>query len=104
MTLQQQAACAVDQGFQDRCRLAVYKGATDIVGEDTSSMSAEKASKRYLLGMKVLAGGPNILTVFYRAVATQVGDVADPATIVDGDINTAVSAVWDDIAGVKYGE
>ena len=104
MTLQQQAACTVDQGFQNRCRQAVYKAATDIVGEDTSGMSAEKALKRYLLAMKVLAGGPNTQTVFCRAIATQVGDVADPATIIDGDINTAVSAVWDDIAGVKSGE
>jgi hypothetical protein len=105
MTLIQQADTSENADFQRRCRQSVFRAATEIVGEDpaTTGFSADKTDKRHSLGVGVLSGSQN-LACFYRAVATQVGDVADPSTIVDGDINTAVDAVWDDIAGVKYGE
>lgn len=106
MTLVQQDATAQDATFRGRVQQSVYRAATQIVGEDSSAtgFSDSKTAKRHVLGVTVLSGQRRVLESFFRAVATQVGDVADPATIIDGDIDTMVDSVWDDIAGVKYSE
>lgn len=104
MTLQQQADTAIDTAFRSRVELATVGAAVDIVGEAQGGASDALHDKRHNLGVKVLRADKGIIDVFIKAVSTQVGDVADPSTITDGSIDTQVSAVWNDVAGVKDGE
>jgi len=102
MSLQQISDTAGHQGFRIKVQAALYKAAVQVVGESTAAMSVAKASKRHTLGCSILSGGP--LESFVRAVASQIGEVADPATILDATIESSISAVWDDMAGVTNTE
>ena len=105
MTLQQIGTTASDNTFKAKVKAAVYKAAIAIIGEDPATLnSTSQASKRHTLGQRVLQDHNSVLENFYYAVATQVGEVADPGTIADLDIDNAVSALWDDVAGVTYAE
>ena len=106
MSLQQQADVAVDPLFQGRCKSSTFRAANAIVGEDwqTLNYSQAKATKRHQLGVDVLGGSQGAMQSFYSSVAAQIGDVADQSTLTDGQIDTAVDSVWDDIAGVTFEE
>lgn len=104
MSLQQQADVSQDALFQGRVRMSTYRAANAIVGEDwhTAGYSEAKANKRHDLGVLVLSGSKSALTSFYNAVAADIGNVDDQATLTDMQIDTSVDSVWDDIAGVSY--
>ena len=91
-----------DGYFVNRVEASMLKAAVAIVGEDGYGVSASKTHKRHTLGVKVLSGG--FLIAFTKSIASQVGDVADPNTISDTSIDSATSAVWNDIAGIKFDE
>jgi hypothetical protein len=76
----------------------MFKAALQIVGEATGTMSSAMFTKRHNLGCGVLNGG--YLDSFAKALASQIGEVADPSTILDATIESAISSVWDDVAGV----
>ena len=99
MTLAQQAAIISDVDFIGRVRQSVTSAALSIVGE-AESASAVVDAKRHDLGVKVLNMHIPI-DAFIQAVSSQVGDEDDQATITDVAIDGAVSAAWNDIAGVK---
>lgn len=78
---------------------AIMKNATLIVGEDASGTVA---AKRHTLGVKVLSGA-----VSQQMVPTVVASLDGAAALPDpsdAEIDTAIAAVWNDHAGVKYGE
>lgn len=102
MSLLQISETAGDHGFRTKVQAAIYKAAVQIVGEDPATMSPSKVTKRHNLGCSVLSSGS--LESFVRAVASQIGEVADPSAIDDLSITNAVTAVWDDMAGVTYAE
>lgn len=106
MSLQQQADTAADPDFQARVKMSAFRAANAVVGEDwqTANFSQAKADKRHALGVQVLGGDRVILSSFYNSVGADVGDVADPSTILDATIDTSVDSVWDDIAGVTFDE
>ena len=106
MSLQQQADVSADPLFQGRVRMSTYRAANSIVGEDwqTAGYSQAKANKRHQLGVTVLGGSKGALQSFYDSVAAQIGDVADQSSLTDGQIDTSVDSVWDDIAGVTFDE
>jgi len=86
--------------------MSTYRAANSIVGEDwqTAGYSQAKANKRHQLGVTVLGGSKGALQSFYDSVAAQIGDVADQSSLTDGQIDTSVDSVWDDIAGVTFDE
>lgn len=92
--------------FRARVNAAMTKAAEAIVGEDwvTAGFSATKAKKRHAIGVQTLQNGGSIITAFVNAVSADIGEVADPGSILDADIENSVSALWDDIAGVMHGE
>jgi hypothetical protein len=106
VTLQQIYDTSRDQPFRQRCEGAILKAAEDIVGEDYATLlfSKEKADKRNAVGVAVLNGNVRTLDSLIKAVAADIGEVADPATLTDGQIDTSVASVWDDVAGVMFGE
>jgi|GEM_PF-4401000 len=106
MSLQQQLNVSQDTTFQGRVRMSAFRAADAVVAEDRQTLGygEAKATKRHLLGVTVLSGNHTILVSFYSSVAAQIGDVDDQADLTDVQIDTAVDAVWDDIAGVTYEE
>jgi len=106
MSLQQIADTILDGNYRKRVEAAVLKAAVSIVGEDwqTAGFSELKANKRHNLGVSVLNGDNGKIVAFIKTSASQIGEVADPSTILDATIDSSVSAIWDDIAGVKFGE
>jgi hypothetical protein len=101
MTLAQQATTAQHQGFRDKVEMSMFGAASDILGETQGVTTDAIHNKRHDLGVKVVRNDKGIREVFIKCVASLVGDVADPDTITDGDIDTQVAAVWNDIAGVN---
>lgn len=101
MTLAQQSLVLADAETRTRIELAVTAAALAIVGESATANPVID-SKRHELGVRVFSGNVP-LDVFYKAVVSQVGDVDPPygTNITDTDINNAVAAVWNDVAGVK---
>lgn len=94
-------------GFIQRVRAAVFSAALAIAGENPAGppvRSQEVVDKRHAVCLRVFADDGKTLSAFYSSVAANVGDVANPDTLSDTQIENSVSAVWDDIAGVKYGE
>ena len=106
MTLQQVYDTSVDDVFRKRVKASVLQAAESIVGEDWSGQgfSKTKADKRHAVGVKILNGDGNLMIAFANAVAANIGEVDDPSTLTDNQIDSAVSSIWDDIAGVMYGE
>ena len=96
-----------DSGFQVRVKMAVLKSAAAVVGEDVSSFGATQADKRHSLAVAALMGGAvnsvdhspdSVYQKFLDAVAAQ-----SPANN-DTDVETKVTSLWDDMAGVKFSE
>lgn len=104
MAYSQQIAIVADTTFRARVKQAVIKAAHAVVGEDTSSYSTAKATKRHDLGVVILAGNEMRISTFIYSVASLVGNEDDQVDILDATIDTTVSSVWDDIAGVTYAE
>lgn len=106
MSLAQISDTAANAPFRSRVQAAMIKAAEDIVGEDwvTAGFTVTKAKKRHAIGVQALQNGGSIITAFVNAVAADIGEVADPSTLLDADIGNSVSALWDDIAGVMHGE
>jgi hypothetical protein len=104
MSLEQIGTTAANGPFKAKVKAAVFKAAIAIVGENPAAYTTTRAAKRHNLGQRVLQDHASVLENFYYAVATQVGEVADPSSIADLDIDNAVSALWDDVAGVTYQE
>jgi hypothetical protein len=106
MSLDQQAAVSNDPLFQGRCQMSTYRAANAVAGEDwqTANYSQAKADKRHQLAVTILGGSKGAMQSFFDSVAAQIGDVADQSTLTDGQIDTAVDSVFDDIAGVTFEE
>ena len=108
MTFSQRIAVAADANVRARIIAAFKNAATMIIGEDTSSMSSGKAGKRHDLGFRVLNNHVDV-DALVAAVCTQaaVGDLDGPyddTNPTDTDITNAITAVWDDLAGVTNAE
>jgi len=104
MSLLQIGDTEVDAEFRKRVRAQVYKSANAFVGEDPASSSQEQVDKRHLVCQRVFRNDEALLVSFYAAVAADIGEVDDPSTITDVQIETSVNGLWDGISGVKYGE
>ncbi len=104
MTLDQINATAATASFAQKTRAAITKAALQIVGEDPAAMSAGKATKRHDLGVAVLNNPVTMIKRFLYPLAAYIGEVADPETLTDTDVENGVSAIWDDVAGVTYAE
>lgn len=90
--------------FIKQVESAMYSAAIAIVGEDGYGSSAGRTAKRHSLGVKILNGDSRALPSFVKAVASNVGDVANPSSLSDATISTSVASVFDDIAGVLFTE
>lgn len=95
-----------DPTFQVRVKFAVLKAAVDVAG-GASSGDLDVDTKREALAFAVLQGGPvngqvkskqEIYRNFLEALA------ARETTNTDATIDTDVSAVWDDMAGVTLAD
>jgi hypothetical protein len=106
MSLDQQSAVSNDPLFQGRCQMSTYRAANAVAGEDwvTAGYSQAKATKRHQLAVTILGGSKGAMQSFYDSVAAQIGDVADQSSLTDGQIDTSVDSVFDDIAGVTFEE
>lgn len=102
MSLLQISETSANFEFRNKVHAAMFVAALQIVGEASGTMSPAMLTKRHNLGCAVLNGG--YLDSFAKALAGEIGEVADPATILDADIQSTISAVWDDIAGVTGAE
>ena len=96
MAFADQAALAVDEGFQQRVRIAIVTAATQIMGEAKTSDDVTYG-KRQALAYSVLYDSGQHVERFAWAVAS---NPAVTAESVDGDVQFTVNACWDDIAGV----
>lgn len=92
---------ANDGGLQQKVRCGMVKIAMDIVGEAVGANGA-RHEKRHNLGVLVLRdGGLEQLERFMFACCSGGGLTASST---DTDINNRLSAIWDDLAGVKIQE
>lgn len=92
---------ANDESLQQRVRVAMVNTAIAIVGESVGSNGAAHA-KRHALGLAVLAdGGLEQLERFMFACVA--GAALTPASS-DANIDSRLSAIWNDLAGVMITE
>jgi hypothetical protein len=104
MTYAQRIVVANDDGVKNRVIQAFKAAATDILGELIGGNTEEQSRKRQELARRVLQEeiSPKAL-VEAACTQTGVGDLSgtlDDTNPTDAVIDTAVSAVWDDLAGV----
>jgi hypothetical protein len=89
---------ANDGTFQQKLRMAICKTAVSVAGE-ASTVLATKDEKRHQLAVAVLVdGGIGKLEAF--AFASVAGGALTGAST-DTDIETRLSAIWNDLAGVS---
>jgi len=89
---------ANDEPLQQRVRVAMCATAALIVGEAWTG-NGDKNAKRHALGVAVLVdGGLAQLERFMFAACA--GAALTPAST-DANIDSRLSAIWDDLAGVR---
>jgi len=101
-----------DAQYTSRCSAAVASAALAILGEAIGAMTQIQTDKRQALAARVLgeASGSRLHQAFWRAALASVGMTGSTATdgapgsISDAEIDTAVTSVWDDVAGVLTAE
>lgn len=99
-----QGAIAGESTFIARLTQAVMDSALDISGETQGGSTAEEWAARQALAHQVLGNGS--ANQFVRPVIANIGSGASVATdgsegqISDAEIDTAVAAVWNDVAGI----
>ncbi|MEN7549326.1 hypothetical protein AAG747_15485 [Rapidithrix thailandica] len=98
MSLLDKATLARDQDFNIRVRVAAYRAATQIVGEAHSFFSKSYFEKRQTTALKVLSEDRATLVALVWSVSAQEG-ISNQST--DTEIETAISAAINDIAGVS---
>ncbi len=88
--------------FTGRLEISLIKTALAVVGEAGSGTGHDK---RHALGVKVLNNPGKLSGVFLRAIAAlDDGSVLADSAAGDTALDSAVSSVFSDIAGVKSGE
>lgn len=90
-------ANANDETLQKRVRVAMVNTATAIVGEAFAS-GQTIGMKRHALGLSVLADG-GIADLERFMFACVAGGAITPAST-DANIDTRLSAIWNDLAGI----
>lgn len=96
---EQQAALLKNQTFLDRITMAIKKVATQVVGEQMQEGKDSLNEKRHKVGWQILNG--DMTKVFAEAIVS-LGTIDENS--IDGDLEWAASAVFNDIAGVKKSE
>ena len=91
-----------DETFVSRVMQAAQAAALDISGEAIGGSTAEEWAARQALAHRVLRSTQG--REFVSPVMANVGAGASTATIesevLDSELDTAVSAVWNDVAGI----
>ncbi len=101
MSLDEITNARTNSTFKARVESSVWKAALNIVGE-AATADPKIDQKRHDLGAKVLNRDVRVMEAFIRTVSANAADgVADSTTITDATIDTSVSSVWNDIAGVQ---
>lgn len=111
MTLSAQASLAANPSFRSRVFAAAVKSALQIVGEPNGGVgqpTAAESARRQQLGLAVLRAAwlaEPWASAFASAVAANATILATyaasgEASISDADIEFAVNAAWNDIAGI----
>jgi len=100
-----QATIVADPTWRARVTQAAAVAASAILGEAIGGMSATETEKRQTLAQRVLNSDGAVLHGLTGAVLANVGTTASTATIeseiLDSEIDTALSSVWNDVAGVR---
>jgi hypothetical protein len=99
MTYTQAFALAQDSTFTGQVMIAMMKAAVSIM---TESAATAGHTQRVNLANAVLNNPTTWQPKFAYALASQTATITPqtvPSTVPDGTIDTAVSAVWDSIAG-----
>lgn len=86
--------------FRTRVKVAVVKAAADVVHEDTTDYSQNRAEKRAVLARNVLADPQRYGDLFVWPVLSNATIAAAGLDSPDGDLSYQVSAVFDAMAGV----
>jgi hypothetical protein len=99
MGFTEQAALATDTTFRDRVRVALVTAGVQIMGEEKGPFSDAEYGKRQALAFQVLtSAGGGMLEAFVWATV-QNASITDAS--LDADIQSQVSAAWNDLAGVR---
>lgn len=98
-----QGAIRGDSTFKTRLDQSLNKAALDISGEDQNASTTEEWAARQALAHQVLRG-TNAVGYFSQPVLANIGAGASSASteseITDAELDTAVAAVWNDVAGI----
>jgi hypothetical protein len=98
-----QGAISGHSTFKTRLRAAVASAALAISGEAKGGSTDAEWAARQALAHRMLGGGQAV-AAFSAPVLANIGPTASTATtqeeISDGELDTAVSSVWNDVAGI----
>lgn len=100
--------------FIQTVKIAILKTATSIAGEDTTSMQPIVATKRHALTQQVFQS-PEVQAAKFALHLASLGTIDVTAlpdgtltynggSTLDNDVEFSVVSVWDDRAGVTYGD
>ena len=106
--------------FHKRIAASVAKAANSISGEDPTSVggvSSNWANKRHNLATKVIFDSQGYTKIFALQAAAQSGlntviEIVETdgsllytgSNDIDNDIDYVIASLWDDVAGVSYGD
>ncbi len=89
--------------FAGRIRMASVRAAEQILAE-TPNPKANVERKRQALAVSVIQNPTMNLNSFVHATLEYAGISSLTSTSLDSDIDTAISAIWNDVAGVVFGD
>ena len=92
---------AGDSPFRARLKMALIAAAIAIQGEATTAKTVKDEKRGALADVVLNSMGEELLTRF--ALAAVVGGALTTAST-DGQIDTRVAAIWNDMAGVRGSE
>ena len=105
---------AVNLHFKTRMRFSLLKVASQISAEDPAELGADQAAKRHSLATAAMIGGSvngtymvpdGIRDSFVHVLAAnEVMLNSEAETVEDSVYDAAVTAHWDEIAGVSYAD
>lgn len=99
----EKAAMVNNDSLNAKVQMLLYRTCLDVIGEDTTDISPTIIDKRHKLATNIISSVKNLQdkkNMFVYAVLTNVS-VEVTTSSSDNDIQSAINAVFSDLAGVK---